>query len=80
MNLIINSLANFRITLFREYPYLYDGRMEDEQAHLTHYTNSPNSIILTHTINNEVIGIATGLPLCEEDPAVQAPFLNTPAP
>jgi hypothetical protein len=29
-------LANLRIKIFREYPYLYDGNIEDEKQYLVY--------------------------------------------
>jgi predicted GNAT superfamily acetyltransferase len=59
----INTVANFRIKIFREYPYLYDGNFEYEEKYLQGYASNPNSLLILVTENNETIGVATSLPL-----------------
>lgn len=38
-------LADLRVRIFREFPYLYDGTVEDECSNLRAYANSANSLI-----------------------------------
>ena len=40
----IDDLAQLRITVFREFPYLYDGTTEYEARYLQTYLNSVDSI------------------------------------
>lgn len=70
----INDVASLRITLFREYPYLYDGSLEYEQKYLNKFVNTPDSIICIAFEDDKVIGALTGLPLSYEDPSIRKPW------
>ncbi len=74
----VSELANLRITVFREYPYLYEGQLDYEQKYLQTYLNSPNStlILAKDTEKNKIIGASTAIPLSDETPEVQDPFLK----
>lgn len=68
------DLARLRIRVFREFPYLYDGTESYEQEYLESYAASGRSVIVVALSDGEVIGVSTGLPLAEADPAFRAPF------
>lgn len=70
----ISDLANLRITVFREYPYLYDGDFEYETNYLKTYTQSDKSILVLVLENNVIVGASTGIPLKNETEAFQRPF------
>lgn len=40
------ALALLRITVFREFFYIYDGNLDYEQSYLQTYTRSSNSLIM----------------------------------
>jgi GNAT superfamily N-acetyltransferase len=70
----IEELGQFRIAIFREYPYLYDGDMAYERAYLERYAAHPDSILLRVDDEKGMVGACTGLPLqCEPD-TFQAAF------
>lgn len=69
--------ARLRMEVFREFPYLYDGTEEYERGYLSSYSNSTNGVIVLAIRSGSVIGVSTGLPLAEADPAFQKPFLDT---
>lgn len=73
----IRDLAELRITVFREYPYLYDGALEYEEKYLKSYTDSPESIVVVALDGNKVVGASTGIPMEKADPAFQKPFIDT---
>jgi GNAT superfamily N-acetyltransferase len=70
----LDALAELRIRVFREWPYLYDGSAAYERRYLTDYATSPDSIVVLALAEHEVIGCSTGLPLNAADRAFQAPF------
>jgi GNAT superfamily N-acetyltransferase len=73
----LDALGTLRIRVFREYPYLYDGTLEYERNYLRIYQKSPLSrVILVTDTNGGLIGATTCLPLAEEAPEFQAPFVN----
>ena len=70
----IQSLANLRIQVFREWPYLYDGDMAYEAQYLETYVQSPRSVCVLALDGDRVVGAATGLPLSDEEAAFIQPF------
>jgi len=72
----LESLAELRIRVFREWPYLYDGSVDYERRYLVDYARSPDSIVVLALDQHEVVGCSTGLPLVASDPAFQAPFVE----
>ncbi|CAM4095752.1 GNAT family acetyltransferase [Pseudomonas reidholzensis] len=71
----IDDLVRLRLTVFREFPYLYDGTPEYQADYLAAYAASPRSLVVLALDNGEVVGASTGLPLADETDAFQQPFL-----
>ena len=72
----ITDLASLRITVFREFPYLYDGDLAYERDYLSHYAAATDSIVVLALENDRIIGASTGLPLQHADAGFRAPFGN----
>jgi GNAT superfamily N-acetyltransferase len=62
----LNSLATLRLEIFREYPYLYDGRLEDELEYLKSYAEAPDACVILAHDEGTVAGAATGMPFIHE--------------
>lgn len=73
---IVDPLGQLRISVFREYPYLYDGNMADEQKYLGRYLNIKDSFVLMVFENGQVIGATTATPLIEELEDLRIPYEN----
>ena len=71
----IDELARLRLTVFREYPYLYEGSLEHETNHLATYADSGRSLMVVALDGGQLVGASTGLPLTDETPLFQQPFL-----
>lgn len=71
---IIEPLGDLRINVFREYPYLYDGNVIDEQKYLNRYINIKDSLILMAFEDNQIIGATTATPLVEELADFRTPY------
>lgn len=71
----IPDLAALRITVFRDFPYLYDGSREYEEHYLETYLKSDESIVVLALDGDRAIGASTGLPMAHETSEFQAPFL-----
>lgn len=71
----LSELARLRITVFRDFPYLYDGDRDYEQRYLQTYIQAQDSVIVLARDGERVVGAATAIPLSEETEEVQAPFL-----
>ena len=72
----IEPLGRYRIEIFREFPYLYDGDMEYERTYLSRYLKSEEGFLL---LGQDVSGIAcacTGIPLKHEMDEFKAPFIQ----
>jgi GNAT superfamily N-acetyltransferase len=59
----LDALAGFRIKVFREWPYLYDGDAAYEARYLATYAESPGALVVAaSTAEGEAIGMATCQP------------------
>ena len=70
----LEALADLRIAVFREWPYLYEGTAEYEQNYLGTYLRSPRSLAILAWDGERCVGASTVLPLADAEPAAQAPF------
>jgi len=72
------QIAQLRITMFRKYPYLYDGDMKNEESYLqTYWKSQKSTFLLLFNSEDEIVGLSSSRPLDEEMPEVKKPFLNT---
>lgn len=71
----IPALADLRIRVFREYPYLYDGDADYEARYLQTYRDAEGCIVVIVLDGDRVVGASTALPLTEETDEAKAPFL-----
>src|SRR5690606_13001995 len=71
----LRDLGGLRIAVFREYPYLYDGDPDYEERYLETYANSPRSLVVLLRAGGRLVGATTCLPMADESPEFQAPFL-----
>lgn len=76
---VVEELGQFRIAIFREYPYLYDGSMEYERAYLARYAGCPASVVALIRDDQGLMAAATGIPLREETSCFIQPFCSDPA-
>ena len=72
----IPSLAKLRIEIFRAFPYLYEGSLDYEKKYLERYIKSQRCAVIAAFDNQQMVGAATALPLSEEMPEIQNPFLK----
>ncbi|MBA54050.1 MAG: GNAT family N-acetyltransferase [Pseudomonadales bacterium] len=70
----IEPVADLRIRVFREFPYLYDGDVDYERRYLSRYQSSAASVLVLALDGEQLVGASTGLPLQDADSAFQAPF------
>jgi len=70
----LEDLARLRITVFREFPYLYDGDADYEARYLQAYVDTPDSVCVLALDGDRVIGASTGIPLDDEEEAFGLPF------
>lgn len=71
---VIPDLARLRITVFRDYPYLYDGDLEYERTYLRKFIDLPESTLVVAKVGSEVVGASTALPMISAGEDVSQPF------
>jgi len=70
----IPELARLRMTVFREWPYLYEGSLEYETHYLAKFLDLPESTLVVVRAGERVVGASTALPLAQAEAEFQAPF------
>lgn len=63
---IINTISDWRIKEFKEYPYLYEGNLEYEKDYSNAYVKTDKSSAAVAYDNDTVVGFLTGIPLIED--------------
>lgn len=72
----LTEVARLRMTVFREFPYLYDGDLGYERAYLETYARSPESLFVLAVDDGRVVGASTAVPLADEVDAFRQPFVD----
>lgn len=70
----IPLLADLRIEVFREFPYLYDGSRDYEAAYLQTYRRCDQAVVVIAFDGEQVVGASTAIPMRFEEEAFRAPF------
>lgn len=72
----IADLARLRISVFREFPYLYDGTEAYERQYLDTYIASGDAMALLVFDGDAVVGASTGIPMANESGEFKQPFIE----
>lgn len=72
----IPALARLRVTVFRDFPYLYEGSAAYEEKYLAKYIDLPEGTIVVAREGAEIVGASTALPLAKAGKSEQKPFLD----
>jgi GNAT superfamily N-acetyltransferase len=70
----LDDLAGLRISVFRDFPYLYDGSIDYELHYLRAFAESRDALIVAARESGETVGCATGSALATQHEALRAPF------
>ncbi len=70
------DVARLRMTVFGEYPYLYDGSFEYERNYLATYARSADSLFVLAFDGVRAIGASTAVPLADEIDTFRKPFVE----
>lgn len=70
----LDAVAGLRITVFRDWPYLYDGSLEYERAYLQTYRDSPGALLVGAFDGERLIGASTSTPMEDHAAEFAAPF------
>lgn len=71
----LHDVADLRIRVFRDWPYLYQGDMDYEQRYLETYSRSPESLFVLAFDGERVVGASTGVPMADETDEFKRPFI-----
>ena len=71
---LIEDLADLRMTVFREWPYLYEGSLDYERRYLETYLSCDDSLVVVVLDQGRCVGVSTVLPLKDAESAMQTPF------
>ena len=71
---VFDELAALRITVFHDFPYLYEGTVAYEKNYLETYARSERSFLFAAYDGDRMIGATTALPLRDETDEVRYPF------
>lgn len=72
----LDAVAGLRITVFRDWPYLYDGTLDYERAYLQTYRDSPGALLVGAFDGDRLVGASTSTPMEDHAEAFQAPFAS----
>jgi GNAT superfamily N-acetyltransferase len=68
------DLARLRITVFHDWPYLYEGTLEYERGYLEKFSRSQGAVIVAARDGDRIIGAATASPMVGHADAFAEPF------
>jgi GNAT superfamily N-acetyltransferase len=71
---VVPELARLRMTVFREWPYLYDGSFDYEQGYLQKLAEAPHAVVVAAYDGAKMIGAATAASLCGHAQEFAAPL------
>ena len=63
LSAVLLDVARLRMTVFREWPYLYEGSFDYEHRYLQSYRDSAGAILVGAFDGDTLVGAATGTPM-----------------
>jgi len=69
------EVAQLRITVFRDWPYLYDGSLDYEREYLATYRDNPGALLVGAFHAGQLVGASTSTPMEDHAPDFAAPFV-----
>lgn len=70
----LDDLARLRITVFADWPYLYDGDLAYERRYLARFRESAGAILVGAFDGARLVGASTGAPMADHADAFAAAF------
>ncbi|WP_284165877.1 GNAT family N-acetyltransferase [Frigidibacter sp. SD6-1] len=71
----LDDVARLRITVFRDWPYLYDGDLDYERKYLAAYLESQGSLVVGAFDGTRLVGVSTAAPMEDHAEELGAPLL-----
>ncbi len=70
----LDDVARLRIAIFRDWPYLYDGRLEYEREYLKTYRDTPGALLVGAFDAGILVGASTSTRMEDNAEAFSAPL------
>ena len=70
----LDQVAQLRISVFRDWPYLYDGTLGYERQYLDSYRDNPGALLVGAFHDGRLIGASTSTPMEDHAAEFAAPF------
>jgi GNAT superfamily N-acetyltransferase len=74
----LDDVARLRISVFHDWPYLYEGALEYERTYLASYRGNPSAVVVGAFDGARLVGAATGTPMEDHAADFAAPFADRP--
>ena len=66
----IDIVSRFRVEMFKEFPYLYEGDSSFERNYMQGYTTDSRAMIAIARVDGVLAGVSTGIPLISSSEVV----------
>lgn len=73
---VFDDLAQLRISVFKAFPYLYEGSFEYEKDYLKTYSQAERAFLFAVYTEGSMIGATTCIPLADEMSEIKEPFVK----
>lgn len=70
----LDGVARLRITVFRDWPYLYDGNLSYERTYLDSYRDNPGALLVGAFDGETLVGASTSTKMEDHAAEFAAPF------
>ena len=70
----VDDLAQLRMTVFAEWPYLYDGDADYEAEYLKEFVEAPDGVLVAACDGERIVGAATASPMWAQKAEFRKPF------
>ncbi len=71
---LLPDLARLRMTVFRDWPYLYDGTLDYEETYLKKFAAAKGAVVIAAYDGPAMVGASTGAPMIEHADEFGEPF------
>lgn len=72
----VDQLADLRLKVFWDFPYLYEGTQDYEKNYLETYFKAQHSFIFLIQDGDKIVGATTSILASEEEESFRKPFLD----
>lgn len=77
LDLALPEVARLRLEVFRAWPYLYEGTLEEERQYLDVYRQSSQSVVVGAYDGAQLVGASTGTPMEDHAADFSAAFAES---